>query len=89
MLQDLQDALYKGRVRFSFKKVDGTVRSAYGTLHPSLLPVRDSIEGQSLRPVNPGVQVYYDLDAGSFRSFRKENLLSIDVVEPVVSGGKD
>lgn len=82
MLEKVQDALKQGKVRFSFKKVDGSVRSAYGTLHPSLLPVRDSAEGSSTRPPNPGVQVYYDLDAGSFRSFKKENLVSVDVVEP-------
>lgn len=82
MLERIQKALQEGKVHFSFKKVDGTVRNAYGTLHPSLLPVRDSVEGSTSRPVNPGVQVYYDLDAGSFRSFKKENLVSVDVVEP-------
>lgn len=83
MLQKLQDALHSGKVRFSFTKVDGSVRQAYGSLHPSLLPDRG--ETTSSRPVNPGVMVYYDLDSGGFRSFKKDSLLHVDDVELIES----
>lgn len=83
MLQKLQDALHSGKVRFSFKKVDGSVRQAYGSLHPSLLPARG--ESSSSRPVNPGVMVYYDLDSGGFRSFKKDSLLHVEDVELIES----
>jgi hypothetical protein len=83
MLDKLQDSLKKGRVRFSFRKVDGSVREAYGTLHPSLLPPPSEISGS--RPPQPQVQVYFDIDAASFRSFKKENLLSIGDAEVINS----
>lgn len=87
MLAKLQDSLQKGKVRFQFRKVDGSVRDAYGTLHKSMLP--PPVEGGSSRPPQPTLQVYWDIEASAFRSFKKENLLSVGALEVIGSTPAD
>ena len=61
-------------VKFYFKKVDGSVREAYGTLNEKLMP---AISGTDKRTKNDTVQTYYDTERGEFRCYKKANLLSI------------
>lgn len=67
--------LYKGITKFYFRKVDGTIREAWGTLNSSLMPKLD--EGGDRRAKNPTVQVYYDTERQEFRCFKVANLLSL------------
>ena len=70
--------LGRGTVSFLYKKADGTLRRAYGTLRADLIP---------LKPKNPNMVkeyddsiktfVYYDTERGSFRCFRACSLLRI------------
>lgn len=61
-------------VKFHFQKVDGvTLREAYGTLQPSMLPPS---KGGDRRP-NDTLQVYYDTEKQDYRCFKKANLVSI------------
>ena len=46
-------------VKFYFKKVDGSVREAYGTLDEKLMP---AITGTDNRKKNDTVQTYYDTE---------------------------
>lgn len=62
-------------VTFTFKKADGTIRVANGTLKSDMLP---EIKGTG-RPLAFGLQLYYDVDKQSFRSYKKENLISIEI----------
>ena len=75
---EFSDMLHKGIVEFEFIKKDGTVRSAKGTLEPSLLPPAKP-EGDSEvaapRKKNESVFVYYDLEKNAFRSFVKASFL--------------
>ena len=77
-LDEFSNMLKEGIVEFEFIKKDGTVRSAKGTLEPSLLPPAKP-EGDSEvaapRKKNESVFVYYDLEKNSFRSFVKESFL--------------
>lgn len=77
-LDEFSDMLHKGIVEFEFIKKDGTVRSAKGTLEPSLLPPAKP-EGDSEvatpRKKNDSVFVYYDLEKNAFRSFIKASFL--------------
>ncbi|HHT22959.1 MAG TPA: DUF2693 domain-containing protein [Bacteroidales bacterium] len=59
-----------GIVKFYFQKVDGSIREAYGTLKG----VEDKIKGTDNRTKNENVQVYFDTEKQSFRSFKKLNL---------------
>lgn len=61
-------------VKFYFKKVDGSVREAYGTLNEKLMP---AITGNDKRAKNDTVQTYYDTERGEFRCYKKANLLNI------------
>ena len=74
MNQMLQEQLNKRNVRFYFKKTDGSIRSAYGTLASSEMP---EIKGIG-KPLNFDLQLYYDLEKKLFRSFKKSNLLHYD-----------
>jgi hypothetical protein len=70
--------LHEGIVEFEFIKKDGTVRSAKGTLEPSLLPPAKPAGDSEVavpRKKNESVFVYYDLDKNAFRSFVKESFL--------------
>lgn len=69
----LRVALTRRIVKFYFQKVDGSIREAYGTLKPDMLPAT----GESGRKPNPTVQVYFDTEKNEYRCFKKANLLSI------------
>jgi hypothetical protein len=60
-------------VKFYFKKVDGSVREAYGTLKENLIP---ATSGDN-RKKNDTVQVYFDTERQEYRCFKKANLLNI------------
>lgn len=60
-------------VKFWFQKVDGSIREAYGTLKEDLLPPTQGTD----RKHNDSVQVYYDSERESYRSFKKANLIKM------------
>lgn len=62
-------------VRFYFLKVDGTIREAWGTICPDIVP---PTEHTTNRKPNDTVQVYYDTEKQEYRSFKKFNLVSIE-----------
>ena len=67
-------------VTFKFKKRNGEIRTAHGTLHPDYLP---KLRGGSPRPEHQ--MVYYDLDKNSWRSFRSYSFIKILNLKPVDS----
>jgi hypothetical protein len=71
---NLQDELKKRDVRFKFLKKDGTIRVAYGTLHKDVIPPTLGTG----RPLGFGLQLFFDLECMSYRSFKKENLISFE-----------
>lgn len=68
----LKSRMRVGIVKFYFKKVDGSVREAYGTLKESLLPPTNG--GESRRKSDT-VQVYFDTEKNEYRCFKKANLI--------------
>lgn len=60
-------------VEFYFKKVDGTIRQAFGTLNENLLP---ETKGDNKRR-SEDVQTYFDTEKQEWRCFKKCNLLRI------------
>lgn len=69
----LKVAMKQRIVKFYFKKVDGSVREAYGTLKENLIP---ATSGDS-RKKNDTVQVYFDTERQEYRCYKKANLLNI------------
>lgn len=70
----LEAEMKKRIVKFYFRKVDGSVREAYGTLNENLMP---AVAGTGRRAGNDSVQTYYDTERGGFRCFKKANLVAI------------
>lgn len=70
----LKAKMAKGIVRFYFRKVDGTIREAYGTLRADLMP---EIKGDDTRRKNDTTQTYYDTEKQAFRCFKLANLVSV------------
>ena len=61
-------------VKFYFQKVDGSIREAYGTLSPAIMP---ETSGNDARKKNDTVQVYWDSEKAEFRCYKKANLIKI------------
>ena len=70
----LKAAMKSQIVKFFFKKTDGTLREAYGTLSDKLMP---PTTGTDKRAKNDTVQTYFDTEVNEFRCFKKANLLKM------------
>ncbi len=78
-LEALIDRLHSQVVRFSYRKADGSVREAIGTLKPSILDklVTETKSGRCKSSRSNQV-TYYDLDCEDWRCFNPENFISMD-----------
>jgi hypothetical protein len=70
----LKTAMHKGIVKFQFKKLDGSLRDAIGTLTDDAL---STLVGSQYYNPSPKVVPYYDCEKGAWRSFRKELLIGM------------
>ena len=76
------EKLQKNIVVFRYKKRDGSIRKAEGTLHPKFLPPPKSDK----EFVRPEYQiVYYDIEKKSWRSFRSFEFVEILSTRPALS----
>lgn len=66
----LKYAMMNGVVEFSYRKVDGSIRTAVGTLQ--VPHVNYEFKGKA--STNKTL-AYFDLEQGAFRSFKIENLI--------------
>lgn len=62
-----------GVVSFSFRRLDGTIRKACGTLQDSVLPQPKG----AVRKADGTLQTYFDTERQAYRSFKKANLLRV------------
>ena len=68
----LRALLYKKVVEFYFKKTDGTLRQAFGTLMSGRIP-----EIKGTKKTADNCQVYWDCEKEEWRCFKKCNLIKI------------
>ena len=61
-----------GAVKFTFRKTNGEIRKAVGTLAKNLFQYEPKTTG---RPSHPATICYWDLEKGAFRSFCIDSLL--------------
>lgn len=61
-------------VHFWFRKIDGSVREAWGTLAANIVPAVNNTDD---RKKNDTVQTYYDTEKSAWRCFKRANLISI------------
>ena len=80
------EKLQKNIIVFRYKKRDGSIRKAEGTLHPKFLPPPKSDK----EFVRPEYQiVYFDLDKKDWRSFRSFEFVEILSTRPALSKRED
>lgn len=80
------EKLQKNIIVFRYKKRDGSIRKAEGTLHPKFLPPPKSDK----EFVRPEYQiVYFDLDKKAWRSFRSFEFVEILSTRPALSKRED
>lgn len=70
----LKAALKDGIVKFFYQKLNGEVRTAWGTLKEGLIP---EIKGTESRKRSGAAQVYFDTEKSEYRSFKIANLIKI------------
>ena len=68
----LRALLGKKVVEFYFKKTDGTLRQAFGTLMSGRIP-----ETKGTKKTADNCQVYFDTEKNEYRCFKKCNLIKI------------
>lgn len=68
----LRALLGKKVVEFYFKKTDGTLRQAFGTLMSDRIP-----ETKGVKKTADSCQVYFDTEKEEWRCFKKCNLIKI------------
>jgi len=71
----LKVAMRTGKaVKFVYRKVDGTIREALGTLAEAAINYIPNGNGKPAPDTN---QRYWDLDVGAWRQFRTANLIAV------------
>lgn len=75
--------MHAGVAHFTFKKKDGSIREAYGTLKKETLEKMLGLQEDQIKPTEPVpnseqiTQVYFDLEAMAFRSYTIANLVTL------------
>jgi hypothetical protein len=70
----LQKEMKSSVVEFRFKKVDGSIRQAFGTLIASVI---DPLIKGTGKKHSPTLITYFDCQKQEFRCFKEENLITI------------
>lgn len=81
MAQDLKTLLNEGLVTFTFRKVNGEIRTATGTLilNPAIaMGFTEDDKPKGTGREIPGVIAFWDIDKGAWRSVREHSIISID-----------
>lgn len=81
-LKEFKEALKEGKVTFTYKKVNGEVREALGTLNDKFSATLESYKVKNEnQKTTPGVIKYFDLNSDGWRSFKEENFIEMTKVE--------
>ena len=75
-LARLKRLLKNGVVEFSYKKKDGSLRTAKGTLKDELLPEIDK-DDERKRNLSKDCFYYFDLKKDDYRCFLRDNFVEI------------
>lgn len=78
----LESKMLEQAVKFSYKKKDGTVRQAVGTLRRDLMKLKDGSLWEPKgdpKPENTEKIDYFDIEAQWWRQFAVTNLVAVEV----------
>ena len=76
----LKAKLHENGVVFKYKKVNGDIREAYGTLNIDVMGEENMPKRNTGIEYSEDVIRYYDLNSKGWRSFKAENLISYENV---------
>ena len=71
--ETLIEQMQQGIVEFAYKKKDGSIRQARGTLSEEY--INYEFKTDSARPRPEGLITYFDIDSDGWRSFYEQNLV--------------
>jgi len=74
-ITELKEMLKKGTVKFQYKKNDGTIRTAVGTLKSALI-TRKPAGGQN-KVKGAGYTTYFDMEKDAWRCFAESRLIGV------------
>jgi hypothetical protein len=77
----LLSLLNKGIVRFTYRKVDGTIRKAIGTRNLAEARLHFGLIVPAPKTGHNNPTAYYDIEKEAWRSFVAENVLSINGID--------
>lgn len=75
LIEALQFKLVNGTAHFIYRKTNGELREAFGTLLEKV--AERNINGRGYPRKLDGLQTYFDIEEQEWRSFRYENLVVI------------
>lgn len=75
LIEEAKRQMRAGTCHFLYVKKDGSVREAFGTLNPVLC--NKHINGRGQSPETWGCSCYFDIEKGTFRSFRWQNIIDV------------
>lgn len=75
LIETLQFKLVNGTAHFIYRKTNGELRQAFGTLLEKV--VDRNINGRGYPRKLNGLQAYFDIEKQEWRSFKYENLITI------------
>ena len=75
LIEEAKRQMRNGTCHFIYMKKDGSVREAFGTLNPVLC--NKHINGRGQSPETWGCSCYFDIEKGTFRSFRWQNIIDV------------
>lgn len=70
-------SLHEGEVEFEYKKLNGEIRKARGTLNFDMIPTELHPKANVDPKINEYVVHYYDLDKNGWRCFIRDSLISV------------
>ncbi|NDW08470.1 SH3 beta-barrel fold-containing protein [Dysgonomonas sp. 520] len=75
LIETLQFKLMNGTAHFLYRKKDGSIREAWGTLLERV--VNNNTNGYGVPRKYYNCQAYFDIELQTWRSFKYENLITI------------
>lgn len=80
-LEELKKAMHEGEVHFKFKKKDGSIREAVGTLLMDIIPAEHHPSDSIDYVQKDDITRYFDVEKSAWRSFINENYIDEDAQE--------
>lgn len=79
-IANFKNALHKGVVEFKYKKKNGEIRSAKGTLNIEVMGEDNAPKGTGYEIMDSNIR-YYDLNSEGWRSFIVDNLIEWNKID--------